>query len=281
MTSLTDIELVSIAPDKTEVATANRAWVHRPGSVWSSNPFAQQTVSASSAATTRKLLDGAIAAGKIAVSSSSKLPALTRARLIWQLTGLYHLTHFSPRLLEEARERFASADRRNLAQWAAQKVNEERGHDRLALLDIQSLGYSAKAVVEALVPPTAAALVDYFTRSVQAPDPIGCVGYSYTMERLAMGIGENYIQAIEALLPSGIQATRCLRVHSSVGSDVKHVEETVEMVAGLAPDERASVAIACYETALLYFRSPKEGYMSEEELENVLKPLKLHTHVCG
>ena len=135
--------------------------------------------------------------------------------------------------------------------------------------------------METLVPPTAAALMDYFTRSVQAPDPIRCVGYSYTMERLAMGIGEKYIQAVEAQLPSGIHATRCLRVHSSVGSDVGHVEETVEMVAGLAPEERVRVAIACYETALLFFRSPKEGYMSEEELQNVLKPLKSHTQPCG
>lgn len=277
---LIDTESACIAPDQVVVATANRAW-QSPDPVGRGDPDAPQMVGAGNIATTRKLLDAAVASARSAVSSSSRPPAFSCVRWIWQLASLYHLTHLSPRLLEEARERFALAGRRNLAQWAAQKASEERGHDQLALLDIQSLGYSAEAVVETLVPPTAQALMDYFTRSVQAPDPISCVGYSYTMERLAMGIGEKYIQGVEALLSPGIHATRCLRVHSSVGSDVGHVEETVEMVAGLAPEERVRVAIACYETALLFFRSPYESYMSEEELENVLKPLKSHTHACG
>lgn len=120
--------------------------------------------------------------------------------------------------MEEASQRFAAAGRERLAQWAAQKAIEERGHDQLALLDLQSLGYQVE-VVETLVPPSAKVLLDYFTRSVQTPEPIACVGYSYTMERLALLIGKEYIQMIEALLPSGTSATRCLRVHSALGSD--------------------------------------------------------------
>jgi hypothetical protein len=54
--------------------------------------------------------------------------------------------------MEEARDRFAASGRESLAQWAAQKAREEAGHDRLALLDIQSMGYDAEAVVQALVP---------------------------------------------------------------------------------------------------------------------------------
>ena len=261
-----DIEWACIAPDKVVMATANRAWLHQPGS-------------AGGAATTRKLLDGCVASAHSAVSSSDRLPALTRMRWIWRLAGSYHLNHCTPQLMEEAAQRFASADRKSLAQWAAQKAREERGHDRLALLDIQSMGYEAEAVVEALVPPTAVALVDYFTQSVRSADPISCVGYSYTMERLAMGIEEEYIQAVEALLPPDINTTRCLRVHSCIGKDVEHVEETVEMVASLAREERTRVAIACYETALLCFSLPKEDYILEDELQNILRPLESHTHL--
>ncbi|GAB1541461.1 hypothetical protein NUACC21_41320 [Scytonema sp. NUACC21] len=179
--------------------------------------------------------------------------------------------------MEEARERFAKAGHRSLAQWAAQKAIEEKGHDQLALLDIQAMGYQAQAVVEVLVPPAAIALMDYFIRSVQFPDPIACVGYCYTMERLSLGIGKEYIQRVEALLPPGTHATRYLRVHSGIGSDVEHVEAIVEVVAGLSPEERARVAIACYETALLCFNQHKDGYISEEELQNALTPLKSHT----
>ncbi len=230
--------------------------------------------SRSSIATTRKLLDGAIAAARSTVSSSTRPPALTRLRWIWRLAGSYHLTHTTHQLMAEAAEKFTSMGHDRLAEWALQKADEERGHDQLALLDIRSMGYEAEAVVEALVPPAAMALVDYFTRSVQDLNPIGCVGYSYTMERLATGIGEEYIQAVEALMPAGIQATRCLQVHSGIGADLEHVEETVKLVSGLNPQERVDVAAACYETALLCFSPPKEGYISDEELHYILNPLK-------
>lgn len=275
MTSSIDIEWACIAPDKVVVATADRVWVYRPGSVDSSNFLAQPRSSAGSIATTRKLLDTSIVLAKRAVESPTRLPALTPTRWIFLLVGQYHLTHSTSRLMEEAAQLFAAGGRETLAQWATQKAIEERGHDRLALLDIQSLGYKAEAVVEALVPPSAKVLLDYFTRSVQASDPIRCMGYSYTLERLALAIGEEYIQAVEALLPPGTSATRCLRVHSGVGSDVEHVEETVALVAGLTPEERTRIAIACYETALLYFSSPQRSYPSDEELQQILRPLAL------
>ena len=79
------------------------------------------------------------------------------------------------------------------------------------------------------------------------------------------------------MLPPGIHATRWLRVHSGVGAEVEHVKETVEIVAELTPQECIRVAKACYETALLRFSPPKESYISDEELQNVLKPLKLNT----
>lgn len=269
-----------IALDEVVVKTANRPWVHRPNPAGGGDPVAQKMSGADSAAKTGKLLDGAVAHAWSTMKSRHRPPALTRRRWVWRLAGSYHLCHPTQRLMEEAARRFTSTGRKSLAQWAAQKASEEQGHDRLALLDMQAMGYEAEAVVQALVPPASTALVNYFTRSVQAPDPIGCVGYCYAMERLALGVGEKYIQTVEALLPPGTHATRCLRVHSSVGSDVKHVEEAVEMVAELTPEERTRVAAACYETALLCFSPPKEDYISEEELEHVLKPLESHTQLA-
>jgi pyrroloquinoline quinone (PQQ) biosynthesis protein C len=143
------------------------------------------------------------------------------------------------------------------------------------LLDLQSMGYDADAVVKTLLPPAAKALVNYFTQNAKASDPIGCVGYSYAMERLATGIREQYIQKVESLLPPETNATRCLRVHSGVGADAEHVEETVEMVASLTDGERIRIANACYQTALLCFSPPHGGYISSKQLQYLLKPLKL------
>ncbi len=272
--SSTNIEAACVAPDQVAVKTANRTWVHQPDALRIADPRAKKLVRAESVAKTRKLLDGAIALAWHTVKSNCRPPALTPTRWVWRLAGSYHLTHLTPQLMAEAAKRFAASGRKSLAQWATEKAREEAGHDRLALLDIQFMGYQAEAVVEALIPPAAEALVNYFIRSVWNRDPINCVGYSYTMERLALGIGEKYIQRVEALLPPNIQATRCLRVHSSVGADAEHVEETVEMVAELDPQERNHVAAACYETALLCFSPPKENYISDEELQNVLRPLQ-------
>jgi pyrroloquinoline quinone (PQQ) biosynthesis protein C len=262
--------------DEVVVKTAKRSFGYRSKSIKSGKSSTQPTASTSQTAITRKLLDGAILGAKNAVLSSSRPPALNRSRWVWRLAGSYHLCKQTEQLMKEAARRFSLEERWSLAQWAAQKAKEERGHDRLALLDIQSMGYDAKAVVKILVPPAAKALINYFTQSVQASDPIACVGYTYAMERLATGIGEKYIKKVEALLPPNTNATRCLRVHSSVGADADHVEETVEMVANLTTEERTSVVKASYETALLCFRPPLSGYVSDRELLHTLKMQKLH-----
>lgn len=278
MGGLQGIEWVRLAPDQAVIATVDRAWLHQLNPAESDNFFASLSalpVKAGDPSVVRNLLDGVIVAAKSAVSAAPQPPALSRLRLVWRLSGLYHLCHSTEQLMTEAAQRFAVAGYERLAQWAKQKAKEEVGHDRLALLDIQSIGFDAEAVVNTLAPPVAVTLVDYFTRSVQDPNPVGCIGYTYTMERLALGVGQEYIQRVEALLPPNVQATRCLRVHSRLGSDLAHVSEAIEVVAGLSCEERVRVAIACYETALLCFSSPQAGHMSDEALQTALGPLEL------
>ncbi len=252
-------------------------WVHQPTPAESGDRFAPKMIEADNVAKTQKLLDRAIALAWRDIKSDRRPPALTSTRWVWRMAGAYHSSRHTTRLMEKAAERFAASGRQNLAQWAAQKAREEAGHDRLALLDIQSMGYEAEAVVQALVPSAATAFVDYFTQSVQTPVPIDCIGCSYASERLGTFQGEEYIQSVEALLPPGTYATRWLRIHTGVGAEMKHVEETVEVVAELTPEERTRVARACYETGLLRFSPPKEGYISDEDLQNILKPLESRT----
>lgn len=271
---LTNAEWVQIATDKVVVATKNRAWLYKPRSA--GDRFTQPMEGSGSFTTTQKLLDTVIAAARYAVRSDIRPPALTSIRWVWRLAGAYRMTSPVPDLMREAANGFAANGRFELEKWALEKAEEEIGHDRLALLDIQSLGYDAEAVVNAFVPPAARALMDYFTRSVRDSDPIDCVGYTYTMERLSLGIGEEYIHSVEKLLPPEINATRCLRVHSAVGADAHHANENVSLIAGLLPSERTRVARACYETALMCFSPPPGGYVSEDELVQFLQPLRSH-----
>lgn len=272
--SIADIEWAQISLGKVVVATTEQAWLYQPRSEM--DRFAQPMESVGSFSTTGKLLDTAIAAGKQAIKSNIRPPALTSTRWIWRLASAYHQTSPVPNLLRDAAKGFAANGRFALEAWALEKAEEETGHDLLALKDIQSLGYNAEAVVKTLIPPATKALMDYFARSTQDEDPIDCVGYTYTMERLSLGIGSDYIQKVEALIPSGINATRCLRVHSSLGADAEHVNENVSMIAGLSPDERTRIARACYETALMCFSPPSGDYISDDELLQILEPLRLN-----
>lgn len=266
-------EWAQIAPGKVVVAIAERAWLYHP--ISREDRFSQPMSCPGHIATTRKLLDIAIAVAQQAIKSDLRPPNLTPTRWIWRLASAYHLTSRVPELMKNAAKSFAANGHSDLEAWALEKAESEKDHDRLALLDIQSLGYDAEAVVKELVPPAAMALMDYFTRSAQDSNPIDCVGYAYTMERLSLGIGEDYIQKVEGLLPNNVKATRCLRVHSSIGADAEHVDENVLVIAKLDSAERTRIARACYETALICFSPPPVDYISDQELERILQPLKL------
>jgi hypothetical protein len=265
------LQWAEVAPGRVVVATADRVWMHAPVFSGQPDPFALPMDGAGSLETTRLLLDGAIgAAGRVAPGPAVR-PSLTPARWAWRLAGYYQTTHATPRLMAAAAERFAAAGRTALADWARDKVREEAGHDRLALRDLAALGYDSVRVADDLAPPTAAALVRYFeARVLHDDDPVGCVGYAYALERLALERGASDIAAVEAILPPGVMATRCLRVHSATGSDAAHVEETVRLVAGLEAPERIRVARACYETAAICCTPPTGGFITEEALTATL-----------
>lgn len=267
-----DIEWAQIAPGNVVVTTARRAWLYQTRSA--DDRFAQPMTSAGTNATTGKLLDTAIAAAKCAVQSNKRPPTLTSTRWIWRLAGAYHMTSPVPDLMRNAAKGFANSKRFELEAWALEKAEEETGHDLLALKDIHSLGYNAEVVVKTLIPPAAIALMDYFTRSTKDSNPIDCVGYTYTMERLSLGVGEDYIQKVEELIPPETNATRCLRVHSAVGADVSHAEENVALIAKLTASERTRIARACYETALMCFSPPPGEYIADQELQQLLSSCK-------
>lgn len=243
----------------------------------SSAPMTTKKMSADSTAKIQQQLDGAILSAWNSVNSNGKPPTLTRTRWIWRLAGSYHLCHSTSKLMATAAQCFAASGRESLAKWAAKKALEERGRDQ-ALLDIEAMGYDAEAVVGAFYPPAAKALIDYFTQSVQAPDPIRCVGYIYAIERLGL-VKKEYIQAVEVLLPPSTRDRRYPRVHSSIGVGVERVKGVGEMLAGLTFEESTRITIACYETTLLCLSSSQEAYISDEELQNVLSSLESHNRL--
>ena len=273
ITASSDLEWATITPDKVIVANTEKVWICSPFT--RDTQFAEPMTRIANTAITRRLLDGAMGAAKMAIPFSCNPPALTPNQLVWQLISAYHQARATPILMREAGQRFAIALRHDLSNWAFEKAKENNDRHRLALLDIKSLGYRAKELVEAITPSVSTTLLDYFQRSVNDLDPIDCVGYIHATERLSFNESKQHIQAIDNLLPENINATRCLRMDSSLSNDPEKVEPNADLIARLSSPERTRVIRACYETSLLLFSLPRKGYLLEAELEEMLKPFKL------
>gem|GEM_PF-500397 len=259
------LEWLEITPELTLVATATRAFLHVPHAL-GADPFREPMNGSGCAETTHWLFEAAIVAAGRAFPERSSAAAsahaqpdrpphepLSAAGWAYRLAGYYHTTHATRRLLPVVARRFAALGREPLATWAQQKMLEEAGHDDLALRDLSELGYRAHGLVRAFVPPRAAAWVALFEQLAAADEPLGCVGYAHALERLALLRGPAEIRAIEQDLPSGVNATRCLRVHSALGGDAHHVRTNVTTTAKLSANDRRAIVTACYLTARIYF----------------------------
>lgn len=268
------MEWARLGPERVVVASEDRAWLHTCRTADVFDPFSQPMTGPGTPATTARLLDGALGAGRaVAAAEWTALPpALTAKRWIWRLVGYYHLTTHTPGLMRRAADAFALAGRPVLSDWAREKADDEDHHDRLALKDLEDLGIDGAGLVAAELPETAGALVRYFHDSVAEAVPLRCVGYAHAVERLAIAQGQASIDRVRAVLPPNSRAWRSLRVHSGVGSDVKHVAENIDIISTLAPAERSCVAVACHDVAALLFRTPKAGQLTEADLDDRLAP---------
>jgi len=273
-----EVEWARITASTVVVADRDQAWLYELDPFDAAGPFAQPMTGPGSVETTRRLLDAAVGAAQRMVIGDEPKPPLTPVRYAWQLVGHYHTMGPTTPLMDEAAERFLAVGRTDLAEFARQTAHQEKGHDRLAVLDLEDLGYDTKALLPALCPPTAAALVEFFTRCIRVPEPVEAFGFMYAGERTCVCIGRDYVERVQAMLPRGINATRALRVHSALGVEVEHVGDSLEIIARLPARDRTRIARAAYERTLVTFKPPEGGYPREAELEQWMSKFRLLSH---
>ena len=164
-------------------------------------------------------------------------------RYIRWLAGNYVFAGQTPGLFRRGGERFDAAGRPDLAAFARQKADEETGHAELAFRDLEELGLPAAEVIRLVAPPSANAFADRFQSYVESSEPIALFGFSYCLERMAVGRDDAFIRNVEAVCPPGTRACRFLKVHSMVGSDAGHVREQLAAFEALtARSSRRSLA---------------------------------------
>jgi hypothetical protein len=200
--------------------------------------------------------------------------------------GAYHTSVDTPRNLRRAAERFNKLGRPEVAAYLEERAREETGHDRLALKDLRALGIPGERLVANFIPEGIKPLCKRFDDLCAEDHPIGCIGYSYCLERIAALKQKSDIEKVQAMCPEGVDATRFLRSHSSLGSEAAHVDETIEFVASLPAKDRISVVQETYQSALIL----AEGYNHEllksetelrEEIEQALGEAIPYHHSLG
>jgi hypothetical protein len=239
---------------------SGEVWFHTlSGTNEEAYPFATPMTGAGAAGSTIGLLDGAINLGFAGIEKRLARPEPTLAGYIVALVGAYHTSVHTPRNLRCAASRFNELGRLEVAAYLEERAREETGHDRLALKDLRALGVAGERLVANFIPEGIKPLCERFDDLCAQDYPIGCIGYSYCLERIAALKQETDIEKVQALCPDGVDATRFLRSHSCLGSEVTHVEETIAFVASLPADDRIRVVQETYESALIM----AEGYNNE------------------
>jgi hypothetical protein len=267
------VQWVHLPGGGTLVASTRGAWIQQPtlaslgllGPMTDSLPATPET--------TGHLLDGAIAAAEREAPDLGA-PTMTATRWAWHLVAQWYCAHHSVALLPEVTQRYEAAGRRDLAEFAVRKLEEEQGHDRFPVTDLRALGYDAEAAVRHVpTVPSVKAGVDYARACARGEHPAEFLGYVYALERRVIRITDDWLIALDAVLPPGVDAASGIRLH--VGEfDVDHVAEAVIFVAGLPADDRTLIAQSCHRTTEILCDTYPGQHPSDAELERLLSPFR-------
>ena len=227
-------------------------------------PFARPMTGKGTRESTAALLNGAVALGFGSVGhSDNHEPSLPK--YVLDLIGAYHNSRRTPGHFLQAAERFRELSRPHIASYLETHAREETGHDRLVLKDLRALGLPAERIVANLVPEGMKTLCDLFDRLCSSNYPIGCIGYSYCFEYTAAMKKRPEVDALEALCR--VDASRFLRTHSGLGSEVTHVEDMIDFIADLPASDRIQIVQVAYDTAVTMSEGiRRQGLLSESEI---------------
>jgi hypothetical protein len=263
------VQWLNLGAEDTLVASGTAAWIQR--AALGIRPFAGD-MSDSIPATvesTRHLLDGAIAAAEHAIPRVQG-PPMSRRRWAWSLVNQWYGSHHTLPLLPEVVERFTAMDRPDLAAFAAEKYDEERGHDELPLNDLRALGFDAEATVREVTPdPGIVELVEYARRCVRGAEPVEFFGHVYAIERQMLRMDSGFFTALDEALGCDQAPASFLRSHAS-DLDIPHVEEAIAFFAGLPASDRTAIARGCFRTSEIRHVALPGRYPSEADLESRL-----------
>ncbi|GEM_PF-4996470 len=185
---------------------------------------------------------------------------------VYGLLGAYQTARVTPPIMMALSARYAACGRLAVVERCLTIASEESGHDTLALRDLVALGYPAAALVMAIRPKRALAMIDLLFRYAAAKDPIASFGYAYALERSAAVISEVQLRHLDSIIPAGITADRCVRVHGAAGGAAGHLRDSLDFMVTLKAHEQAGIAQGVFETLCVMHDPDLEDYPGDDAL---------------
>lgn len=129
-------------------------------------------------------------------------------------------------------------------EWLRKEIvhytEEELGHERWILNDIDAAGGDAKEVEHSLPNAQTDAMVAYAYDTAQRRNPVGFFGMVFVLEGTSIALALNAADSIQSTLSLPNQAFSYLRSHGKLDQEhIHHLEEIVDRLS--APDDAQAV----------------------------------------
>jgi len=186
---------------------------------------------------------------------------IDREGYVHYLVQTYHYVRWSTPLLKGAGARLNRLGRHpKLADLLLQKSEEERGHERWLLADLENLGCPVRAVQDTIPSPAVDAYTGWNCFTSWAGVPTAFLGTAYVLEYLSVtrapGAVDRLLQV--STIPNIHRAVTFLRSHGSLDED--HVAELTSVLRTLTEvEDQAAVVLSARTTRVVYpgfFRDP-------------------------
>jgi pyrroloquinoline quinone (PQQ) biosynthesis protein C len=187
--------------------------------------------------------------------------SIDQNRYIHYLIQTYHYAKWTTPLMAEAGQRMKRLSLHpQLGDLLLQKANEERGHERWLLADLENLGWSAERVERQMPTPAVTAYVAWNRFTSRCGRPEAFLGTAYVLEYLSVHRASQSVERMLAAntIPNIRKAVTFLRAHGT--EDERHVEKLTSLLSPLEDqEEQAAMLLSARTTRVLYVGLFAEG----------------------
>ena len=144
--------------------------------------------------------------------------------LVW-LCGAYITTHATVPCFKKLKKLSIIRKDHELENFLQRKIDEEIGHDKIVLRDIETLGFNPKKSTRLIRPELPKSLAILLSLYARNGDVCKALGYAWVLERIST-FNTTLCQEIQTIT-GNVKFPKTLRIHSSTGQEANHLKDLI------------------------------------------------------